>query len=710
MSINGLFNIGQSALNAQQSTIATTGNNIANVNTPGYSRQYVQLEDAFALTGKPGSQGMGVDAVQVLRRFDEFIEVSFLDKSAQSSRWEQQSTTMTSVESIFNEANRVGISDSMTEFFKAWQDLALRPDDPATRQSLLSNADNLALLMRQSIEDLNQIRNQMDLSIQVDVDRVNELIDVIADLNQQITQNTIPGVSNPNDLLDKRDVAIRELATIVDIDVQYHDGYNTTISLSNGLPLVQGHETFALEILGPQAESNKTPDSAYTGSITFDGSDSHEYTVEMLSGGNAGAIGDPANPTFRVSLDGGKTWLRNTDGTETVYEVTDDDGDGEVDPILVHNIKIAFDETDNFTTGDKFNIMPKSGLYFIEPTRGPYNITPQTYFDGTENQARLSGGTLTAFFTVRDEHIGRYEDELDAVAEALIWEVNRLHSQGGSIEHMSYYTGTERVGSTDIALGTPQSGLHFADKLTEGSINFHFYDKENGSYYTGGPVDFDPATDGIQNFDPATHNLEDVAAAINGAYGGILSANILDNTLTLEMNDPNLEFAMGTDSSGLMAALGLNSFFQGNSALNIAVDTDVHSNLNRINAGYVDGSNEVNPGDNANASSLAAGIGDLMSDKVQISTVWRTTGDQSISEYYSTFVSKVGADTRTAHTNAEYNTALANDLDAQQQAVSGVNLDEEMANLIKFQHAYTAAAKLITTADQMLQTLLGLKQ
>ncbi len=710
MSINGLFNIGQSALNAQQNTIATTGNNIANVNTPGYSRQYVQLEDAYALTGKPGSQGMGVDAVQVLRRFDEFIEVSFLDKYTDSSRWEEQSTTMTSVESIFNEANRLGISNSMTEFFAAWQDLALRPDDPATRQNLISNADNLSLLLRQSMEDLDQIRNQMDLAIEVDVDRVNELVESIADINQQITQNTIEGISNPNDLLDKRDVAIRELATLVDIHVQYEDGYNTTVSLSNGFPLVQGHETFSIEILGPQSESNKTPDSTYTGSITFDGEDAREYTVEMLSGGNAGAIGDPANPTFRVSLDGGKTWLRNEDGTETVFEVTDDNGDGEVDPILVHNINIAFDETDNFTTGDKFNIMPKSGLYWIEPTRGPQNITPQTYFDGTENQDRLSGGSITANFTVRDEHIGRYEDELDAVANALIWEVNRLHSQGGSIEHMSFYTGTEEVSTTDIALGTPQSGLHFADKLQEGSINFHFYDKENGSYYTGGPVDFDPATAGIQNFDPATHSLEDVAAAINNAYGGILSANILDNKLSLEMNDPDLEFAMGTDSSGLIAALGLNSFFQGNNATNIAVDTDVHSDLNRINAGYVDGSNEVNPGDNANASSLAASIGNLMSDKVQISTVWRTTGDQSISEYYSTFVSKVGADTRTAHTNAEYNTALANDLDAQQQSVSGVNLDEEMANLIKFQHAYTAAAKLITTADEMLQTLLGLKQ
>ncbi len=704
--LNGLFSIGQSALHAQQNTIAVTGNNIANVNTEGYSRQYVQLEDAFALTGKPGAQGMGVDAVQVLRRFDEFVEVSFLEKSSLSARWEEQSLTMTTVESIFNEANRLGISDSMTEFFAAWQDLALYPDDPAYRQDLISRTENLTLLMRQTMDDLEQIKQQMDLAIQVDVDRVNELVEHIAELNTQITQNTIDGVSNPNDLLDKRDQATRELAGIVDIHIEYGDGNTTHISLSNGQPLVQGHETFSIEILGPQSQAQKIPESTYGGDIIFDGEDSNEYTIEMLSGGNAGNIGDPNNPTFRVSLDGGKTWLRNDDGTQAVFEVTDDNGDGHVDPLKVHSLSISFDETDNFTTGDRFNIVPKDGLYFIEPTRGPYNITPQTFFDGTENQDRLNAGSLTAYFNVRDEKIGRYEDEINAVAEALIWEVNKLHSQGAGLEHVSYQLGSESVSSIDLALGTPQSGLTFADRLTEGNINFHFYDKATGAYMTGGELDFDPATDGIQGFDPEAHSLQDVVNVINGSYGGLLNASILDNKLNLEVTNTDLQFSMGSDTTGLMGALGIGTYFQGESATDIAINNDVYNDHNRIAAGYVNGSNEVNPGDNA----LASGIGNLFTENVQISTVWRTSGDQSISEYYSTVVSKVGADTRTAKTNAEYNTALAADLDAQQQSVSGVNLDEEMANLIKFQHAYTAAAKLITTADQMLETLIGLKQ
>ena len=111
-------------------------------------------------------------------------------------------------------------------------------------------------------------------------------------------------------------------------------------------------------------------------------------------------------------------------------------------------------------------------------------------------------------------------------------------------------------------------------------------------------------------------------------------------------------------------------------------------------------------GDNDTAKAIAA----LMTKKVYISTMWQKTTNQSLNEYYNSFVAKVGADTLASKTNASYSKALNDALEVRQAAVAGVNLDEEMTNLIRFQHSYTAAAKLITTADQMLQTILGLKQ
>ncbi len=696
MSIGALFNIGKSAINAQQATIATTGNNIANVDTPGYSRQYVQLEDAFSLSYNPGSLGMGVDAVQVLRYFDQFVEVSFLDKSSEAARWEQQEQTLTSVESIFNEANRTGINDALSAFFGAWSDLSVRPDDDATRQNLITLSQNLGMIMNETMDDLDQIREQMDLNIEVDVERVNELLDTIADLNKQITATTIPGVSNPNDLLDKRDTAVRELATYIDITTEYTHDDEFVVRTSTGLPLVQGAETSEFQVMGAKAENDLIPNSDYEGEVLFQGDDSFEYTVEILTGGTAGAVGDPNNPTYRVSLDGGQTWLKNPDGTQQVFQVTDDDGDGLVDPVQAHDLKISFSELENFTEGDRFGIVPKSGIYWIDATRGPINMTPQTYFDGTTNEQRLGGGSITAHYAVRDDHIGRYEDEMNAVAEALIWEVNRLHSQGEGLDFTNEYNGTERVDYQDVPLGTAQSGMHYFDRLAAGSITFHTYDATNNAHLEEFTLSFDPATD----------SLEDVRDAINDQFGDSMEASIHDGRLTIKSAETGVDLAVGQDTTGLMAGLGINTFFKGSDATDIAVNEAVSTNLTRVNTGYVNGANELNDADNAIANDIA----ELLTKKVDVSTPWRTSGQQSIVESYSTLVSRVGADTRTAQTNAEYNEALATDLSNQQQAVSGVNLDEEMANLIKYQHAYTAAAKLITTADQMLETLLGLKQ
>lgn len=163
---------------------------------------------------------------------------------------------------------------------------------------------------------------------------------------------------------------------------------------------------------------------------------------------------------------------------------------------------------------------------------------------------------------------------------------------------------------------------------------------------------------------------------------------------------------MGADSSGLMAALGINTFFSGSGADDIAVNSQVHNNTHLIASGQVNGQFQINAGDNATATA----IGKLVDKPVTITTLWKTVDNQTISQYYANLVTTVGADRRLSKTNTEYHGALTDDLSERVASVTGVNMDEEMSNLIKFQHSYTAAAKLITTADQMLQTLLGLKQ
>ena len=703
--LSGLFNVGQSALNAAQAWISVTGSNIANADTEGYTRRYVDQRDAGTLTTKPGGEGLGVNAQQVLRYFNSFLENSYVSQSSNSSRWAEQENIMGSVESLFNEANRTGVSSALNKFFTAWQDLAQRPGDTASRESLLSFADNLSSMLGSTADGVQALQSQMDVSIGQGVDRVNELAKSIASLNNQINANTIDGISNPNALLDQRDMLVREMATYANVTTVDKGHGDFTVSLATGQPLVQGINTNTLEVLSARAENRLAVGSTYAGNVQFDGSDSHEYTVEILSGGNAVAAGTAGNPTFRVSLDGGKTWLRDDNGAELHYEISSNGST--VDPVQVKNLKISFSSLSDFNAGDKFDIMPKTGLYWNEPTRGPQNVTPQTFFDGTENQNRVSGGKLTTYFSIRDDNCGRYLDELDATAKSLIWEVNRIHSQGAGTKLLDYAQGQQGVQNSTVPLGSAQTVLPDSGKMQAGNVNFYFCDKTTGDYVSSGQLDFDSVTAGVQNFDPTVHSLDDVVGAINNTFPTQLTASGLDGRLVIaSAGGSNLQFALGTDSTGMMAALGINTFFTGKDASTIAVNSQLHSNVNYIAAGQVNGQQQINTGDNSNATA----IGKLADTNVTISTVWKTTTNQTMSQYYASLVTTVGADTRLAKTNSEYHKTLTDDLDTQVSSASGVNLDEEMANLIKFQHSYTAAAKLITTADQMLQTLLGLKQ
>lgn len=707
--LSGLMSIGKSALNASQAWISVTGNNIANADTEGYSRQYVDQRDSYSMTTKPGAQGLGVNAQQVLRYYDAFLERSYVRQSTVSSRWNEQDTIMTTLEGLFNESNRSGVNSSMGLFFEAWKDLALYPDSTAHREALLSYADSMRDMFSSTVDSIKQLQSEMDTSIDEAVSRVNEISKAIAELNKQITANTVDGISNPNNLYDERDRLVRELAGLVDVETVDNGKGNFQVQLTTGQPLVDGHQSWEIEMLGPQAENRLKPESTYQGQIEFDGSDGFEYTVEIVNGGN---VGDTPPPQFRVSLDGGKTWLRDDNGQELRYDITDNDGDGKVDPVQVKNLTISFTDTQNFHAGDCFDIVPKRALYWIEPTRGPENITPQQFLNGTENTDRVTGGKLASYFNVRDDNCNRYLDEVNATAEALIWEVNRLHSQGVGLKPLDYAQGTQTIGAIDQALGSPQAMHTYSDRLQAGNVNFHFYDKTTGDHVSSGMLDFDAATPGIQNFDPSVHTLEDVRDAINtsfpdGAGNNMLKATIQDGKLLIETNpDSNVSFAMGADSSGLMAALGINSFFSGSNAVDMAINDMLYQDADYVAAGRVNGQYQMNVGDN----SLANDMGLLSTKNVVISTVWKTVDNQSITSYYSNLVTTVGSDRLQSKTNAEYNTTLTQDLDDRVASVSGVNLDEELANLIKYQSSYTAAAKLITTADEMLETLLGLKQ
>jgi flagellar hook-associated protein 1 FlgK len=697
--IASLFNIGKQSLFANQSAIEVVGNNISNANTEGYSRQAVRFEDGYYISYTPGQLGTGVNAAEVIRYFDEFTELMYNTKSSEQQRWQKLYENLQNVEMIFNESNAQGVNSALSAFWADWQTLATNPGDTSVRAALLGHASNLEQAIGVVQGDLQRLQGQTDDTIDAEVKEINTLLTSIAELNKQITVTEETGKNNANGLRDERAALVRDLAEKIDINYIDNGLGNVTITTKAGHTLVDGVSSFRLAFETVPSVPHLQSNSTYNQLPTFSGESSSEYTVKIRND-----VSVPPTPPdkleFSVSVDGGKTWLTDDAGTSK-FTYT-----GEAFLLPDGRGTLTFpDGTDGNVTlhdGDRFTVLPNKSLFWYETTSSRINITPQVMPNGEDNERRLTGGTLAGYFQFRDASVGGYLEKLDAFAKSLAWEVNRIHSQGTGLDRFEEVVGTYGVTNSSLSLKAG-AGLAFGDKLESGNVMIGVYDKATGAMVQFQGLDFNDTLDGIQNFDPEQHSLQGVVDAINNTFGA-LTASVLDNHLQIEAAD-GYDFVFGSDSTGLLAALGINTFFDGSDARTLSLNNDVRSNTSRINTGHVNGAGEMNEGDNTTAAAIAA----LQAKAVTTRTVTDGVSRQTLGEYYSTLVAKAGSDTQTAKFNAEYQEALANDLRSRQESVSGVNLDEEMTNLIKFQHAYTAAAKLITTAESMLEVLLGLK-
>ncbi|MDR2124500.1 MAG: flagellar hook-associated protein FlgK [Desulfovibrio sp.] len=721
--VNSVLSMGVGALFASQAAISTTGNNISNVNTPGYTRRAVLLQENAGLESAPGSVGQGVSATEVIRCFDKFIESNYLNKSGLSSRYTAEYNQLRYVENLFNEANVDGMTTALSEFFDAWNKLVQNPADGTSREALLGSASVLMDGVNNTDQALRDLENQTNTMIREDVDRANLLMREIAALNKEINASYLAGRINPNDLMDARDAKVRALGEIMDVRVDDRGPGHYNVSMANGYTLVQDIIPFSLEFKGMQTENNLTAASPYLtnpqSTIHFGGSDNVEYTIEIVDNGtgSGGTVGSGAQ--FRVSIDGGRTWLKDENGSDRIFNANE-----EGQAVRVGELDIWFDRG-SFNAGDRFLIWPKPDVYWIEPTSDPINISTQIYKDGSDNSLRLTGGTLAGYLEFRDYKLAEYRDRLDAFARGVTWEVNRIHSQGAGLEPMTYALGSYVVGNTGVPLGSPEARFTWSDKLQAGNLTFAVYGPD-GKLMTDYPG-LNVLAQAGGNFDPAVHSLEAAVMAINGSEIHIrdeltgeisatvkpFSAQIVNGKLEISMNTgmgpgqlaPGCSFAVTADTTGLAAALGINTFFTGDNADTFAVRNDLFTNTNLINAGRLNGAGEINKGDNVTALEITG----LTTKQVSIGTYWDRPTTQTLADYYGNIVTKVGSDTVSTKFVSASETAMATDLYNRQQEISGVNLDEEMSNLIKFQASYKAAAKLITTADEMLQTLLSLK-
>lgn len=247
--IYGILHMAGNALMTHQQAINVTGNNIANVNTPGYSRQRLILSASVIPYTALGPIGNGVEAVEVERIYDRFIGVQINNESQSLGRWEAQKQILESIEVVFNESFGTGLSEAMNEFWNAWQDLSLNPRGQSERQILIAKGEILATTFNQKQADLKSAQQGIDANIRGGVETINQLLEQIADLNQKIMDAETTGFT-ANEYRDQRELVLKELSELIDMSSFENANGTVKVTLSGGRTLVDGvsHRSLSTQI------------------------------------------------------------------------------------------------------------------------------------------------------------------------------------------------------------------------------------------------------------------------------------------------------------------------------------------------------------------------------------------------------------------------------------------------------------------------------
>ena len=299
MAINRLVEIGKSALFTAQQAISVAGHNIANVNTPGYSRQHVTLAENRPENGSPGQIGTGVHAESIRRSLDSFVDEQLLASRERLGQFTASNNVLARLEPLFGDANNQGIGAGLNEFFGALQDVATNPNDLSARTVFLSKATALAGRFNQSAADLIAAQESIDRQVGQTITDVNQLTSHIAGLNTKIAAAESSG-QQANDLRDERGVALANLGELIEISSIEDATGQLTVFAGRGQVLVDKERTYQL-VGVPDLGNNGLLDVHYdagTGPTT-------NLTPVIQSGRLKGLLDvrDQTIPSLRASLD-----------------------------------------------------------------------------------------------------------------------------------------------------------------------------------------------------------------------------------------------------------------------------------------------------------------------------------------------------------------------------------------------------------------------
>jgi len=657
------FSIGISGLKAAQRAFDIIGNNVANAATEGYHRQRIELRPAYLSQVGSVLLGGGVDIVGITRLIDDLLEKEIFRQQSLLGQVSQEFTTLRGVENAFGELTEgSGLSEAIDFFFNALQDLSAHPTEGIWQNQIVAAAKAMAGQFRTLGEYLTTLKEQIELEVDNSIEQVNILTSRIAELNDNIEKQEIGG-GRANNLRDQRDQCITELSELVGIETQTRD-YGVIDVYVAGTPVVISASSIDLEA-GLKEESKL--------GISVAGADNFNINVQ---GGRLGGL----------------LLLRN-EIVSDIHDDLDDLATAMIQQINQYHVQ-GVGSTGSFTELTGWRVMSEDLADFVPPiTSGsvfirvtdttvpgtttitrheidiandlPANPTLSDFADYiTNNITGLTASVISSKLRIQAETDYKFDFLPVVLPEPESGDIDFNGSSDPTVNASGIYTESSNDTLTFTVSGTGNVGVHTLTlTVTDGASNTIDTINIGSGYAVGDKID-----------------VGDTGIKISLSTGDLVDGDSF-----------SIDVFANTDISGVLAAVGINTFFSGSSASDIAVCSDIAATPGRVASAL-----GADMTDNANALRMAG-----LKDQAVTSLNSMTPG-----EFYRQMVTDIGQQLFVKQARKDNIESMVQNLSNQQNEISGVDINDEATRILLFEQMFKAMSKYLSTIQSSLSTIM----
>lgn len=655
-----LMNVGVSALVTNQQALTTTGHNIANANTAGYSRQTVSQQSAAGQRFGNGYIGKGVQVAQVARQYSELVDKQATAALAASAAASARSQSLVQMQDIYS-GGPDGLGASISNMMNAFADVEAAPSDGAARNAVLTRISELSARFRAASSALNEMEYATNQQISNNVDQINSLAAQAASLNASISRAVAAG-GQPNDLMDKRDEVIRKINKFVQTSqIKTGDG-SINLYVGGSQALVLGQEVGKLSL----RDSREYPGSQRLSLYFSQGNgEPIELTSDMVPGGEIGGLLKFNNDDLATG--------RNLLGR------------------LAMGIGVELNKQN--ALGLTLSGQPGGDIFALtQQTKGWSNILGYN----------LDDPGLHATATVVDSRALMASDYQLLFGENHTATLVRLSDKR-----------TFSINDTSRGISVMVDGLRL--DVPQGIA---------ANANKGQSILFQPLNKAANEIKPGVHSPGDLAvssaitANISASNQSTLQLNQLGALDMGGIPQPGVPVALRFNGDGTISYATAQSGGYDWSSASLVRDSDGNALQYQsgqpftVNGWQIALSGAPAAGDMvyvSNARDLGQGL-KLNAGNAQAFLALRDIamfdGGTTLTDGYSSAMSVMGTRTQSAQYAAELSATLSKNLDADRTSISGVNLDEEAARLLQYQQSYQASSKIIQTAQTLFDSLL----